>query len=354
MLLCYRNKTNETPRIDNKFTHTLRIPVSPVVPSQTIKASVIIPTKNPGLRFRAVLEAIRNQQTEWPFEIIVVDSGSTDGTLEFLREQPEVKVLEIPPRQFGHGRTRNLGISHAQGEFCALLTHDARPVNPDWLANFVVAIEQDSEIAGVFGPHLAYPGHCDFVKRDLEQHFSGFMDHPLVVSRATDPARFEADQGWRQFLHFYSDNNSCLRRAVWEQIPYPDVEFAEDQIWALKIIEANWKKAFVPDAAVFHSHDYGPLERLRRAFDESFAYRQLFGYRLGGGPIRTIHSSIGLSLQDWKWGRAHNLRFPQIARRILYDVATAVGHSLGSRGDWLPEFLRVRLSEDKRLFYSVR
>src|SRR5829696_8570533 len=155
-----------------------------------MKASVIIPTKNPGPMFRDVLASVRNQVTDWPFEVIIVDSGSTDGTADFIREHRDVTLIEINPKDFGHGRTRNLAIEKARGTFCALLTHDALPADRNWLANLVAAIEQDEEIAGAFGPHLAYPEHGAFTKRDLEHHFRGFDQLPPVLSRETDLARY--------------------------------------------------------------------------------------------------------------------------------------------------------------------
>jgi rhamnosyltransferase len=318
-----------------------------------MKASVIIPTKNPGPIFRKVLGSVLGQVTNWPFEVIIVDSGSADGTAQFVREHQDVRLIEIDPKEFGHGRTRNLAIASARGGFCALLTHDALPVDENWLANLVSAVEQDEQIAGAFGPHRAYPEHGVFTKWDLEQHFQGFDRLPPVLCRETDLARYESDQGWRQVLHYYSDNNSCLRRSVWQEIPYPDVDFAEDQIWAKKIIEAGWKKAYARNALVFHSHRYFPLERLQRAFDEALAFRQLFGYRLGGGPLRTMASGAVLSFQDWRRGRAENVPLGEIIRRILDDLALVTGHSLGSYGEWLPQGMKTMLSRDKKLFYST-
>jgi rhamnosyltransferase len=319
-----------------------------------VKASVIIPTKNPGLMFRHVLNSVIHQRTEWPFEIIVVDSGSTDGTVDFVRKHSSVILIDIPPETFGHGRTRNLAIAAARGAFCALLTHDALPASQNWLANLVLSVEQDDQIAGAFGPHLAYPEHGIFIKRDLERHFQHFGQLPSIVSRETDSVRYVNDEGWRQTLHYYSDNNSCLRRSVWQEVPYPDVDFAEDQIWAAKIIEVGWKKAYAPDAAVFHSHEYRPFERLQRAFDEALAFRQLFGYRLGGGLVKTVGSAAALSFSDWRWGRSHNVPFQEILRRILDDIALTTGHSLGARGARLPERIRTMLSRDKKLFYTSR
>jgi rhamnosyltransferase len=319
-----------------------------------MKASVIIPTKNPGPSFADILAAVIGQNTEWPFEILVVDSGSSDGTLDLIRNHPEITLIEILPTEFGHGRTRNLAIGKARGEFCALLTQDAKPASNRWLAELVAAVAQDDLIAGALGPHVAYSGHSAFTRRDLERHFGTFAQMPLVVSRETDPARYVGDPGWRQVLHFYSDNNSCLRRSVWEKIPYPDVDFAEDQIWAMRIIEAGWKKAFAPGAAVFHSHDYGPLEHLQRAFDESLAFRRLFGYRLGTTPWRAVLSAVWMSTADWRWGWSNNVRLNKILAQIARDFAVATGHWLGSCGDRLPNRLRTLLSRDKKLFYAIR
>ena len=318
-----------------------------------MRASVIIPTKNPGPAFARVLDAVCSQETEWPYEVIVIDSGSSDGTVEMARARDGVAVIQIPPAEYGHGRTRNLAISKARGEFCALITHDALPVGRNWLREIVAALEADPAIAGAFGPHLAYPEHSVFTKRDLEQHFDSFANMPLVVSRDLDPERYANDLGWRQLLHFYSDNNSCLRRKAWDQIPYPDVDFAEDQIWALKVIEAGWKKAFAPNAAVFHSHEYGVFDHLRRAFDESHAFFRLFGYRLGGGFREAFKSACALAQADWRWGRAHDVPTGHIVRRMAVNAATVIGHSLGSRGTWLPERIKIFLSRDKKLFYST-
>jgi rhamnosyltransferase len=321
--------------------------------TEKVKASVIIPTKNPGGIFRRVLERTLEQETPWPFEVIVIDSGSTDGTVAFAQERPGVRVIEIAPETFGHGRTRNLAVGEARGDFVALLTHDALPVDRTWLRNLVGAVEQHPTIAGSFGRHIAYDHASPFTKRDLEKHFAGFLAHPLIVSRFDSPEKYQGDIGWRQFLHFFSDNNACLRRSVWLKIPYPDVEFAEDQIWASRVIDAGWSKAYAPDAAVYHSHDYDVFDRLRRAFDESLAFRRLFGYRLGGSVRQMVRSITGLCKADWRWGQANGIRISQRLHRIGEDAALVIGHSIGSRGDDLPGWVQRRLSRDKKLFHSL-
>ena len=317
-----------------------------------VKASVIIPTKNPGKIFCRVLDSVISQKTAWQFEVVVIDSGSNDGTIEYAKLHKNVRLISIPPSEFGHGKTRNYAISQSQGEYIAFLTHDALPANEHWLQSLVEAVSHDPRVAGAFGRHLAYPDATIYTHRDIEKHFEGFLAHPRVVNKDTDPDRFAHDVGWRQFLHYYSDNNSCLRRTVWAQIPYPDVEFAEDQIWAAKIIEAGWSKAYAYEAVVYHSHEYGPFEKLQRSYDEGMAFRKLFGYRLGGKPKHMFKSIIGHEVHDWKWGRQNNVPLVQIWAQMAQNIGLVIGHVLGSRYEKLPNWLQNKLSRDKRLFNS--
>jgi len=244
-----------------------------------MKASVVIPTKNGGPLFARVLDALLQQSTHWDYEILVVDSGSSDDTLRYCEER-NIKFISIPPPEFGHGKTRNLAISKTSGEFIALITQDALPASNEWLLNLVSAAEQAPDVAGAFGRHLPYQDADPYMVRDLKLHFDGFLSWPAVVRKSDNESRYGAELGYRQVMHFFSDNNACLRRTVWEKYPYPDVDFAEDQIWAKTIIEAGYGKAYADNAAVYHSHSYSIIEAGRRAFDESVALNRLFGYQL--------------------------------------------------------------------------
>jgi len=316
--------------------------------------TVIIPTKNamPGLR--AVLEQVLDQQTPWPYDVIVVDSGSKDGTVSYLKEVDSVRLIEIPAASFGHGKTRNLAISQTDSKYVALLTHDAQPANKQWLKNLVSTAELDERIAGVFGRHIAYDHASPFTKRDLNAHFDQFLSVPRIVSRDTDLQRYESDVAWQRVLHFFSDNNALLRKAVWDKIPYPDVEFAEDQLWAKSIIEAGYSKAYANEAVVYHSHDYTPLEQLRRAFDESLNFRKYFGYQLAPGLLGTIGRMFRVSLGAFRDNLDTNLyghvSVPHRFHRATLGVALAAGHFLGTNHHYLPAAVVRRISLDQALF----
>jgi len=318
----------------------------------TVKASVIIPTKNPRTIFSKVLPRVLEQRTDFPFDVLVIDSGSTDGTQEYVRSIADrrLRLMEIPSSEFGHGKTRNLGIASTQGEFAVLITQDAMPATDDWLASLVHTVEKDTRIAGVFGRHIAYPDARMLTKNELEMHFSGFTPYPVVWKE--DLVRYAEDVGYRQFLHFFSDNNALVRRSVWREIPYPDVDFAEDQIWAQKIIEAGWKKAYSHEAAVFHSHDFKLFERLQRSFDESYAFLRLFKYELSPSIKSMLRGWMSMSIRDLNYLVSNGqgiANLSEIFHSPLDNFMRSTGHYLGTHGDNIPDWFKQIISRDRRM-----
>lgn len=321
-----------------------------------MKASIIIPTKNAGALFQQVLPRVLEQETPWPFEVLVIDSGSLDGTVEFVAGIGDARLHlhRIEPATFGHGRTRNLGISMTTGEYAVVITHDAMPIDRNWLRNLVEHADADPLVAGVFGRHLAYPDANPFCARELEMHFSGFTAMPVVW--LDDRERYDRETGYRQMLHFFSDNNALVRRTVWEKIPYPDVDFAEDQMWAQTIIEVGYKKAYAHNAAVYHSHDYSLFERLRRCFDEAGALHRLFTYVL----CRSLHafwcSWFALTRRDFSYALKSGLlrtHASAVLRMPFDNLMRFAGYYLGARRNRLPVWVRQWLSRDKQMMLGA-
>ncbi len=234
--------------------------------------SIVIPTKNAGELIDRVLESIFNQKTTYQYEVICVDSGSKDDTISIIQKY-DIKLFQIRPDEFGHGKTRNYGASKGTGEFIVFITQDALPATDTWLQNFIDAMKMDDQIVGGFGIHYPYPDCNIFDKRDLTIHFQGFGQDNTIYYM-DNPERYKIEEGYRHMLAFFSDNNSCLRRSVWEKYPYDDVNFAEDQIWMRKMIEMGYKKVYCPYAPVYHSHNYPIKSYFGRYFDE---FRSLYG-----------------------------------------------------------------------------
>lgn len=307
---------------------------APQKKASEIKASVVIPTLNAGPLFDRVLAAATQQRAPWNFEILVIDSGSTDETLEIIAKYPEVRLHQIDKKDFNHGDTRNLGVELTNGEFIAFLTHDALPANNRWLFNLVTSIEHYPDAAGAFGKHLPWPDASPFTKRDLNAHFEMMASQPLYVDRDTNKIRYrKKDPQWMQFLHFYSDNNSCLRRSVWEKIPYRRTKFGEDQLWAYDIIRAGYGKVYAHRAVVFHSHDFQPKENRERNMTESAFFKHFFGYVLMKDE-KTLKITIeAMRLHDNEWAKNNNIPRNIVRRHHKLTEARLEGYLEGARID---------------------
>lgn len=295
--------------------------------------SVCILTKNPGAIFRSVLPAVLNQKTDFSYEVIVIDSGSSDGTLDFIRDlkSTKIKLLSIKPADFGHGKTRNYAVSESSGEFVAMITHDALPKNDYWLQGMIAPFFEDEAIAGVFGRHDAYESASPFTKRDIGLHFDNFNAGKKIVW-LDDKDRYSKDVGYRQWLHYFSDNNAALRKTVWQKIPYPDVDFAEDQLWAKEIIEKGYKKAYADDAIVYHSHNYSLGQTFRRSYDESRALKKLFDYNICPSILNVLYQTQACSRRDINYlkGSLNDSGFKSKLNIIAMHFLKQSGYYLGN------------------------
>ncbi|MBR2823424.1 MAG: glycosyltransferase [Clostridia bacterium] len=284
-----------------------------------MEVSICIPTKNGGEQFRQVLEAVFHQKTDRSYEVICVDSGSSDGTLEIIRSFPEVTLRQIPPEEFGHGKTRNLAASFGTGTYILFLTQDAVPASDSWLEQMIRAMETDERIAVGFGIHYPYPDCNVLDRRDILNHFQGF-GRTNTVYRLDDPGRYEQDAEYREKLAFSSDNNACVRRDVFTRYPYPDVEFAEDQIWTRQMMERGYSKVYCPYAAVYHSHNYPPREYARRYFDQYKGIQELRGGKVIDGVSAAVREAKQQIRLDIAYVRQQPLNYSQKFRWAKYVV----------------------------------
>lgn len=292
------------------------------------RAAVMIPTFNGGQLLIDVLNRVRQQHTSWPFQIVIVDSSSNDGTQDYLSQQEDIVFHSIPQSQFQHGATRNLGVKLSNAEYVAFLTQDAFPAGNYWLYDIVSCLEAHPAAAGVFGRHIAYEEATDFTKRDLLQHFEGFDQFPVELSLQTDFEKLKrGDQGWQQVLHYYSDNNSCFRRSVWEKHPYPEVAYGEDQLWADMIIKAGYSKVYSKAALVYHSHDYNYQETFKRAKTEAEFFLACFGYKMVTNRKQMEMDLAAINQRDIEYGKEKGLKMKEIVHQLNLNRAKFEGWS---------------------------
>ena len=309
--------------------------------------TVALPVRDAGPRLALVLQAVIGQETALEVELLVCDSGSSDASLEVARSHG-ARLLEIRPSEFSHGATRNLLACEARGNHVVFLTQDAVPASTDWLERLVGACHQAPDIGLAFGPYLPAPGATPMTARELEGFFASFggprTDHLDKHELALAPRHLLGPRG------FFTDANGCVARAAWERVPFRDVPYAEDQQLAVDMLRAGYAKAFVPSAAVEHSHEYSTLRRLQRCFDEWRALREVYGWIEPLGVTTLRDRVLAPARADVRWARERGCPAgPLLASRaVVHHAARSAGAALGSRHDRLAPGLRRRLSLESR------
>lgn len=251
-----------------------------------MKATVVIPTYNGETYLDQILTAVRAQKLEGEFEILVIDSGSTDSTLAIVAHHPEVRLHEIPNSEFGHGKTRNLAARLATGEFVVYLTHDAIPADESWLAEMLEPFARFPDVEAVLGRQQARPTCQPILKYEIQRVFSS-QGPESGTTISYEASAFERRPELGMPARFYSDVNSAARRSfLTDTIAYRDVAYAEDQLFGQDVLRSGKYKAYASRAVVIHSNDLTYAEYRKRLFDE------IVGLRQGGSPVPPLPSAF--------------------------------------------------------------
>lgn len=308
-------------------------------------ATVAILTFNGEQYLQEVLESVFAQRMDRPFEVLVIDSGSGDRTLEIV-SRFAVRLHQIPNAEFQHGRTRNLAVEMASGRHVAFVTQDATPAHPDWLSAMLESFDLDDRVVAVYGPHLPRPDADPKTRKELSDFFGGMgpSDRPTIHSQGD--------------ITFFSDVNACISKEFWRKVPYRELAYAEDQAMGRDVLEAGYLKVFQPNAAVVHSHNFPPLVYFRRMFDEWKGLKDSLGLRYPHSIYKTVYEASLVVRDDLRYvrtlrmSRAEKLKW---ALRIsAMDFGRQVAHYLAEHADRLPPGVVDRLSQERSVKRKLR
>jgi glycosyltransferase involved in cell wall biosynthesis len=201
-----------------------------VATTLTPAVSIVIRCRDEVHHLGRVLDAIAAQENAPPFEVVALDSGSRDGTLELLARRP-VRVEHMDPAEFTYGRSLNRGAALARGDVVVYLSAHCRPRGRDWLAALTAPFAADAAVVGTFGRQLPIAGVNAIEAITTARNFP-----------PTPPAG----------VSFSTANGAVRRAAVLARGFDEEVPIAEDHLWASALPPRAL--AYVPSAEVEHSH----------------------------------------------------------------------------------------------------
>jgi GT2 family glycosyltransferase len=291
--------------------------------------SIILAVHNGAATLRQLLPRVLSQRHRDSIEVIAVDCGSTDDTMEVLRRF-DATVASVGPDTSKRSVILNLGVRYARGSVFVFLDQGALPADDEWLANLVAQLDIDAAVAGVCSrvlPHadadrLAYRHALRAPRASAERSTRALKDWAEYL--ALSPA------GLREFLEFHTFS-AAVRAQIFRRIPFPEVDAGEDLAWAREVLEAGFKIQHELSSIVCHAPKVSFLELLKGGFDEGQVGRQSANHGLGESELWPRLTA--LVRDDWD----HLVRSCRLAGEELehWQVVAAFRHTSQVLGQWL-------------------
>lgn len=253
------------------------------------------------------LDAIASARRAGAGEIVLVDAGSTDGTVEAVRaEQPDVRVLAL--RNVGFGRGANAGVSRARAGTVVVANADVRFAD-DALEVLADALDADPALAAV-GPAVTYPDGAPQASARRIPPLPTAIGHGLLARVAPDN-RFtrhyragDLDAGAARDVDWLSGCALAIRRGAFEQIGGFDPGYflyVEDVDLGVRLTTAGWRLRYEPRARVVHRVGASTHRRRARSLvHHARGLDRFYGQRLGSSPVRRLlRPALRLALAGW-------------------------------------------------------
>ncbi len=252
--------------------------------------SIVLRSYNEAWALADTFAAVQKQDyRNW--ELIVIDSGSNDGSQELIRAAQPANFIQIQPHEYNPSRVLNHGMRLARSGFGIFLNADATPQGSNWLRPLAAAL-QHSNTAAVFGRQIPRPD-CRAV-------------YACDYDRCFGPQRESAN--WD---HFFSMVSSGLRKDIWAKRGFLEkLQYAEDDEYTRWARENKFQVVYCPDSVVMHSHNYTPDQAYRRSFGDAKALAA--SWRASPREFNFFRTRLAGWISDFR----HDLRFCLRADRL--------------------------------------
>lgn len=269
----------------------------------TPTVSIVIRAYNERDPLERLLHGI-SRQTLKDVEVVLIDSDSTDGTLDVARNYGVDEIVQLPRDQFTYGRGLNCGCQVASGTYCVFASAHTFPLRTDWLETLIKPLETDCT-ALVYGSQR---GGIDSPVSEKQVFRQWFPDHDIDVQP-------------QPFCH---NANAAIRRDTWTEFSYDEsIGGLEDVDWATRVRKAGYEIAYAADATVVHIHHETPREIVKRYRRESRTLAELTGTSFGLWTAliwwwRAVRS-------DWQAATRRESRPATLGRIFRFRLCQALG-----------------------------
>ena len=308
-----------------------------------LKITLCIPTLNPGI-FAGRMVASLACQTLQPDEILVIDSASTDGSINAFKKSGAT-IISINRADFDHGGTRNLAFEKSPADVYIFLTQDAIPADANAIEKLVLTLTENTSYALVYGRHAPSPGAGAFARHERLYHYPA-GDGAVVLKSREDIPRLGIKTA------FCSNSFAAYRHSAIREIGYFPVNtlFAEDSLAAARLLQRGWAVGYVPQAVVIHSHDNTLAQDFRRFFDTGAFhgmnrwYMDFLGKAEEEG-IRFVRAEYGYLKRD-------GVTLP-LLKVVFRNGVRWLGYKAGRLYKFLPFAMRRRFSTNKAFWKNA-
>lgn len=253
--------------------------------------TIIMRSFNEGWALTQTLPALQTQEyRNW--ELIVIDSGSTDNSVALIQQAKPKHFIQIQSHEYNPSVVMNRGMRLAESEYAVFLNADATPQGANWLRPLVIPLLHGGT-AATFGRQIPRPGCRAVYRHDYERCFGDQR----------------ASATWE---HFFSMVSSGLRKDIWARRGFLEtLNYSEDDEYTRWCKAQGCQVIYCPESVVMHSHNYTPQQAYKRSFGEGRALAAVWpGRKSDLGPMRTL-------MLGWLADVRRDLRF--CARQRLWS-----------------------------------